>query len=952
MKTFFSSCDPIPPSALEVVNRGRTEEEKMEILVGITRQAFPKCKDILKDGMTTDELNLAVACISLILRHDTAQEHENGKNVHCYCALSSHSPDAKRLKKSESNTVSSVRCPFHLHFTKFNDRWYLDSSARNSASRNCSLRLFPDICSSKPFLQFIVTEWMKHTGIAMKQLKPSAVRTWLKDKGLQSSHFRTINRVVNTILDRSVKGTLELEQKIEDYVHCLNSFGQYGVLLYNTGELIVPKSEGIGNAVKRCRLVGTPIFCFPFAGCSRNFWDDLPNVDVDERSDKESVLYTFEAVANAVRAFGFSIPVISLDACFVKCTGTTAVLMSASFMTTEGHIMPMCHGTAPKETISSWCFFLVNLRQVLEKYCPEIDDWSKIAFMSDRHQGLLSGVAWHFPGSHHLYCATHILRNITTKGIDEHYFWLAVEATCQQDFEDACIKVSAPKLIPLMKDASHWSRFRIRECGCKRFGIRTSNLSESLNNAFSDVRSGPLLHVLLNAFRYATIKYSEYRSVAANYKGCCGDMGKFTSFAQNIYSSNGEMAAKCTIETESLTEWIVRDCKRYFRVIIAEDNSKMSCSCQRYFDEEIACPHILKVLDHTRKLFPLDALISPLYLKERFRLAFPQGQTFWPKDSDLYSINPRVVPSEAKQKAGAPRFRRFASVGENPHSRRVSRPPSIQQQVLEEDSLPDVKAIADVMQSEELRKIALDRALASGRVDNDECFSLVKEFLQSKQLEAETQSQSSASDDSDDEMEDSDDGKDSFYVSDSLPNDDDDVQYENDDNESHHSSAAVLANLAVVQQTHIDENQSASAELMPPQIVDLSSIRRVVKSKFVARGPTFLWHKTPRRHPRHKKRIRTRTTNKTTKEVSLVQRPVEAASSSTSDQRQVDSSEVGSARQKRLVQRSEVASISCSKDNEGSSTDRKMIKIRSMVPTRTYRYIEQLCQQNDDIYLL
>ena len=79
--------------------------------------------------------------------------------------------------------------------------------------------------------------------MAMKQLKPSAVRAWLKDKGLQSSHFRTINHVVNTILDRSVKGTLELEQTIEDYVHCLNSFGQYGVLLTTKENLSYPKVE-------------------------------------------------------------------------------------------------------------------------------------------------------------------------------------------------------------------------------------------------------------------------------------------------------------------------------------------------------------------------------------------------------------------------------------------------------------------------------------------------------------------------------------------------------------------------------------------------------------------------------------------------------------------------------------------------------------------------------------
>ena len=61
------------------------------------------------------------------------------------------------------------------------------------------------------------------------------------------------------------------------------------------------------------------------------FWEELP--DSEERTDEKKVLFTFQAVASAVKAFSFSFPVIFMDACFVKCPGTTAQLMTASFMT-------------------------------------------------------------------------------------------------------------------------------------------------------------------------------------------------------------------------------------------------------------------------------------------------------------------------------------------------------------------------------------------------------------------------------------------------------------------------------------------------------------------------------------------------------------------------------------------------------------------------------------------
>jgi len=131
--------------------------------------------------------------------------------------------------------------------------------------------------------------------------------------------------------------------------------------------------------------------------------------------DKKSIVFVFEAIEDVVVAYQFSIPVICLDACFIKCPNTTTVLMSATFKTTDGHLLTMCYGTASCENNQSWCFFLMNLRQVLKKYCPKIV-WSKIVFMSDRNPSIIMAVKAHFPESYHLYCCVYISKAV--KGMD------------------------------------------------------------------------------------------------------------------------------------------------------------------------------------------------------------------------------------------------------------------------------------------------------------------------------------------------------------------------------------------------------------------------------------------------------------------------------------------------------------------------------------------------------
>ena len=114
-------------------------------------------------------------------------------------------------------------------------------------------------------------------------------------------------------------------------------------------------------------------------------WNLHPEREVG--TEKKSINMTFQAVADAMRAFQYSIPVIFLDACTISSYHAGGVLLSATFATTEFNLLTMCVGTAERESVASWEFFLANLRHSLLKFCPELK-WDKLVFMSDRHLGI------------------------------------------------------------------------------------------------------------------------------------------------------------------------------------------------------------------------------------------------------------------------------------------------------------------------------------------------------------------------------------------------------------------------------------------------------------------------------------------------------------------------------------------------------------------------------------
>jgi len=107
------------------------------------------------------------------------------------------------------------------------------------------------------------------------------------------------------------------------------------------------------------------------------------------------------------------------------------VSLSATIMTTEKHLVPVRFGIA-QEDRRSWNIFLINLRQVLEEYCPKYDI-SNTVLMSDRNRALIRALKIQFPQCHRCFCARHLYDNVKRK-IDGYCFWKAVEAPDENVF--------------------------------------------------------------------------------------------------------------------------------------------------------------------------------------------------------------------------------------------------------------------------------------------------------------------------------------------------------------------------------------------------------------------------------------------------------------------------------------------------------------------------------------
>ncbi|KAG7358033.1 MULE transposase domain containing protein [Nitzschia inconspicua] len=203
-------------------------------------------------------------------------------------------------------------------------------------------------------------------------------------------------------------------------------------------------------------------------------------------------------------------PVLSLDGAHLmsKWKGT---LYIASVQTACNNIYRVSFAIMKDgEDAEGWRWFLELLVQAVPMQHP--DNRCKFCYftlISDRQKGLIQALQQEFPDNHHCFCSVHIARNVEKevgKQVAKHVY--ALSATFSKRESDKLMAKNNAISVPRKKylegiAANQWRSTSWVDDPTlpPRFGIVTTNMSESANSMVGEARSGSWLECTNNIVR-------------------------------------------------------------------------------------------------------------------------------------------------------------------------------------------------------------------------------------------------------------------------------------------------------------------------------------------------------------------------------------------------------------------------------------------------------------------
>ncbi|XP_024957371.2 uncharacterized protein LOC107177619 [Citrus sinensis] len=175
------------------------------------------------------------------------------------------------------------------------------------------------------------------------------------------------------------------------------------------------------------------------------------------------------------------------------------VLLSAVALDANNGIFLIAICICESECADSWKWFLAILSEWLN-----IEDQSRVTFMTDRQKGILLGLEAYWHGATVRHCARHIFANLRSNHPDIIYrnlFWTAARATTKKEWEDDMKKIKTAKkdtqavydyLIKI--DKKQWARHAFPDD--VKVDHVTNNLTESWNSWLNEYRDKPVLTLM------------------------------------------------------------------------------------------------------------------------------------------------------------------------------------------------------------------------------------------------------------------------------------------------------------------------------------------------------------------------------------------------------------------------------------------------------------------------
>ncbi|KAK1381944.1 SWIM-type domain-containing protein [Heracleum sosnowskyi] len=297
-----------------------------------------------------------------------------------------------------------------------------------------------------------------------------------------------------------------------------------------------------------------------------------------------------------VDAFKHCIPVLQIDGTHLygKYGG---VLLTATVVDGFHHLLPIAFAIVEGETVASWTWFMERVRKMVAL------QRTGVCVISDRHAGIMStmknpNLGWCEPYGYHRFCVRHLAANFVStfrkSGLKERVVTMCSQLTVDK------FNLHWKALLAVKPRADEWfshihPEHSALSCdGGKRFGIMTTNMAESWNNAIKEARRLPIC-ALVKALYYKVVSYFDQRRLEIEKQDVHGN--EFTKHANKLMNKWKKRATGHHVTKINRDTWV-------FEVVTMKHGLKGGkkqivrlqerlCTCNKWQTYQIPCSHVL-----------------------------------------------------------------------------------------------------------------------------------------------------------------------------------------------------------------------------------------------------------------------------------------------------------------------------------------------------------------------
>jgi hypothetical protein len=199
-------------------------------------------------------------------------------------------------------------------------------------------------------------------------------------------------------------------------------------------------------------------------------------------------------------------PFYALDGTHTRSRYNLTLLLAVG-IDAKDRVLPLAFALVPGENEKWWSWFCEHLALAFES-----DLLPEYVIISDRDKGLLNAVESKLPGAHHAMCCQHIAENIHKKfGRDyKPLFWQIARAQSQSAFNTAvqALQRDPPQVEEYLRSIGY-KNFAFACFPLPRFGHDTSNIVESVNSAWREIRELPPLQLLNGIYQWTLTTFHQ-----------------------------------------------------------------------------------------------------------------------------------------------------------------------------------------------------------------------------------------------------------------------------------------------------------------------------------------------------------------------------------------------------------------------------------------------------------